>query len=1467
MPTISKIRFANVIYEQGLKRYHDETFQFDAQNGAILLENGGGKTVFIQAAMQAIIPHAPVANRQIKDTLYLEEGPAHIAIEWLLNERPRQYVVTAVTLYTKNNKIESLRYVYAYSERDPHCINQMPFTKREAGMQYPASKDEMQLYYQNVVQQTPMRAKLFPQSIKAFTDYLESNYFIIREEWDNMIVMNSAEGGIEKVFAECKGTQELFDRLLIPSVENADKHFNSLSITDQFEKQRSNLKKYKEFNEKKIEYSAMQEQMDHYVERYRLYDVALSSYEDKKQRTASYMHYLQQQKEETEQEVAAIGTRLTHLKEIEQQLLKRERALEIYKEQEKQQQLQAVLTKSLQLVENIDEQIKLAEHEKTSLQYAMDVEKLKQTEEIIAQSQQMLQKESEKEDLGDLQNELELLKGQWLYLLEDKREQLEKQLQQKQREAQQLKEQEQQVANQVEAVHQKIQEARSRVTRNETLIEEKSKHLERLKSELVANENEQVEDLLKIWHARGLQLERSSREHEDQIKRLQQQSSELLQTKNVLTDNSVELKIQVSKLEQGLEQQALSEAEVKEALRTVLHQMSTTATIYDRAASYTNQLQEKRTQLEAERADKFVLERKAYRYLDDYDTQSQFFADAYVADQIQHWSQFTHIQTGVEYVQTLEEEADLQHAAYPFWAITLITTASEKQALIDKVHVIADKLTTPIIVLTREEARQLLQGESFDESWVAPLFWRDHVAQDKFLQWKRNAMQEANQIKEEREKIEAKLNTVNQVVTMLSIFLEKYPYAHFKQLTGQHFEATQSYKRTIYDLKQLEQKEEEIESLTKQVTNLLQQEKDELQHLNFDRIPKAQDYMRMSKQLKPLEEQCQMDKAEVRNLERKRIQLEQEVKDLQQQWLEGENEAREFASTIDRDIINHDIYLEKASLTARPTTLSEHALKLEVKRINNALNQVSATIQHLTERIATQEGLRAQYKKALEQKLEEYPNLDPNIELPLQPEQRIKHLQAELKRLQDERQYPQREAKQQEKALQELIGKIKTLVEQYGTELPQRTTSLPELEQTTHLERIQFEEQQTFFKGEQERMSKQAENLASAEMQSREAYFQHQLNQVKDLQPLSSEQQTAFLYDYEKELKYLFAKLTEHLQEKQRQQQMIDKEKQQFRNFCAKLQDQKLSKVTMDGIENRHSFKEIAEHQQLIRQTIQQAIHLADAAIQEYDKDQQQIIQYAVQQLVRVRHNLLEIPKKTRVRTEEGTKYIFQFNIPDWEEHEAKEAIREYINWILTILEQDKYRDEYGNEDVAVIRKFLEKYLQTVPLLRQVLGNKKMQVKCRKVESERQISENFYSWEQSNQWSGGESWSKNMALYLGILKFISEKSGGPTNTKRDRVLILDNPFGKASSDHVLSPVFYIAEQLGFQMIALTAHAEGKYIADYFPVVYSCRLRSVRNAAHQVIQKEQKLNKAFFADKQPEALHYVGEKKQLSLFEQ
>jgi hypothetical protein len=74
MPAISKIRFTNVVYEDGNKRYNDEIFQFEGHNGAIILENGGGKTVFIQTAIQAVLPHTDLAGRKLKETLTLDTG-------------------------------------------------------------------------------------------------------------------------------------------------------------------------------------------------------------------------------------------------------------------------------------------------------------------------------------------------------------------------------------------------------------------------------------------------------------------------------------------------------------------------------------------------------------------------------------------------------------------------------------------------------------------------------------------------------------------------------------------------------------------------------------------------------------------------------------------------------------------------------------------------------------------------------------------------------------------------------------------------------------------------------------------------------------------------------------------------------------------------------------------------------------------------------------------------------------------------------------------------------------------------------------------------------------------------------------------------------------------------------------------------------------------------------------------------
>lgn len=124
-----------------------------------------------------------------------------------------------------------------------------------------------------------------------------------------------------------------------------------------------------------------------------------------------------------------------------------------------------------------------------------------------------------------------------------------------------------------------------------------------------------------------------------------------------------------------------------------------------------------------------------------------------------------------------------------------------------------------------------------------------------------------------------------------------------------------------------------------------------------------------------------------------------------------------------------------------------------------------------------------------------------------------------------------------------------------------------------------------------------------------------------------------------------------------------------------------------------------------------------------------------------------------------------------------------------------------------------------------------------------------------------------MTLFLGLLNYVSERKRYiQPNMKQHRTVILDNPFGKASSDHVLSPVFFIAEQLGFQMIALTAHAEGKFLQDYFPIVYSCRLRQTADAGKQVMEATKQVQHAYFRDRAPDTLERLDAKvDQLTLF--
>ena len=70
------------------------------------------------------------------------------------------------------------------------------------------------------------------------------------------------------------------------------------------------------------------------------------------------------------------------------------------------------------------------------------------------------------------------------------------------------------------------------------------------------------------------------------------------------------------------------------------------------------------------------------------------------------------------------------------------------------------------------------------------------------------------------------------------------------------------------------------------------------------------------------------------------------------------------------------------------------------------------------------------------------------------------------------------------------------------------------------------------------------------------------------------------------------------------------------------------------------------------------------------------------------------------------------------------------------------------------------------------------------------------------------------------------------------------------------------------MIALTAHTEGKFLRDYFPIIYSCRLREAKNGETSILKHDQEIRHAYFEDKDPTILERLGKVEkiqQISLF--
>ncbi|AGK52777.1 hypothetical protein [Bacillus sp. 1NLA3E] len=148
----------------------------------------------------------------------------------------------------------------------------------------------------------------------------------------------------------------------------------------------------------------------------------------------------------------------------------------------------------------------------------------------------------------------------------------------------------------------------------------------------------------------------------------------------------------------------------------------------------------------------------------------------------------------------------------------------------------------------------------------------------------------------------------------------------------------------------------------------------------------------------------------------------------------------------------------------------------------------------------------------------------------------------------------------------------------------------------------------------------------------------------------------------------------------------------------------------------------------------------------------------------------------------------------------------------------------------------------------------------------------YKSWEQvMKENSGGERFVSFFAVLVALMSYtrISMKFEDDYQRNTDmKVLIMDNPYGPISSEHLLKPLFKIAQKYHTQLICLTDLKQNS-ILNCFNLIYMIKIRQNVFGTNEYIQLEQQIKEDAKVEKDEmleKAVFRAKEVEQISLFE-
>ena len=228
MPRINRIRIVNFSYNNDTRHIIDESFNFHGGENALLnLANGGGKSVLVQLMLQVLVPGVKIQGRNISSFFRKKKLPAYIMIEWKLDGRGG-YLLTGIGIAAAEAaeqegvrpRVRYFNFTSKYTGANAYDITSIPLMERNGDILDIKPFREARKIMADKGRKDPYLVGYYPEDEGDGYVKRLAEFGIVQDEWRHIIAkINDSENGLEDLFQKYRNSSQLLDDWIIKTVE------------------------------------------------------------------------------------------------------------------------------------------------------------------------------------------------------------------------------------------------------------------------------------------------------------------------------------------------------------------------------------------------------------------------------------------------------------------------------------------------------------------------------------------------------------------------------------------------------------------------------------------------------------------------------------------------------------------------------------------------------------------------------------------------------------------------------------------------------------------------------------------------------------------------------------------------------------------------------------------------------------------------------------------------------------------------------------------------------------------------------------------------------------------------------------------------------------------------------------------------------------------------------------------------